>query len=417
MVGMFGSLPPEFGGDGRGGVAVHTGKIAEALAEAGEAVTVLADDVPNSTAIDATPVRPFSVIPYASPRRTEAIALLLKHGFRGWPSAPAPRALGRLDSLWVLGFAPSYYELIRRLSPDIVHIHGVGLRVLAVHRAAARIHAPLVLTVHSLRGHVPDDAFFSRSVPSLFVPDALITVSRHLKTEAISYGVEESRIHVIPNGVDRSTFVPMDKEVARTKLGLPQQGPIVLLVAHLIERKGADLAIRAIQKVVSRKPDAKLYLIGAPQSYTDSSWKERLFALPGLLGIEKQVVFLGDSPGHSNGQLNLWYNAADIVVLPSRAEGMGMVLTEAMACGTPVIGTRVGGIPDVITDGSNGLLVPPEDPDGLAAAIVELLTNRELQQRLGEVGLRRVGQEHDWDVIARQTQQVYAAVLQRRAGA
>jgi glycosyltransferase involved in cell wall biosynthesis len=229
--------------------------------------------------------------------------------------------------------------------------------------------------------------------------------------------VEESRIHVIPNGVDRSTFAPLDQQVARKQLGLSQEGPIVLLVGHLIERKGADLAIRAIQKVAARTPDAKLYLIGAPQSYTDPSWKERLFALPGVLGIEQQVVFLGELPGHADGQLNLWYNAADIVLLPSRAEGMGMVLIEAMACATPVIGTRVGGIPDVITDGSNGLLVPPEDPDSLAAAIVELLANRELRYRLGEVGVRRVGQEHDWDAIARQTQNVYATLPQHRAGA
>jgi glycosyltransferase involved in cell wall biosynthesis len=413
---MFGSLPAEFGGNGRGGVAVHTGKIAEALTEAGEAVTVLADDVSNGAQIHATAARPFPVIPYASPRKTEAIALLIKHRFGGWPSSAAPRSLGRLDSLWVVGYAPAYYELIRGLSPDIVHIHGVGLRVLAVQRAAALMPAPLVLTVHSLRGHVPDETFFARSVPSLLVADALITVSRHLKSEAVSYGAEASRVHVIPNGVDRSTFTPIGKEEARRKLGLSHDGPIVLLVAHLIERKGADLAIRAMQKVVSRNPTAKLYLIGAPQSYTDSGWRERLVQLPGALGIERQVVFLGDVPGHGDGQLNLWYNAADIVVLPSRAEGMGMVLIEAMACGTPVIGTRVGGIPDVVTDRSNGLLVPPEDSDSLAAAILEALGNRELRQCLAEAGLRRVRQEHDWDVIARQTQGVYAAVLQRRTG-
>ena len=415
---MIGSLPAEFGGDGRGGVAVHTGKIAEALTGAGESVTVLANDVTKGTPTGAASVAPFRIVAYSPPRKKKVAGLLLKGGKSGDVSGLPPQAsVGWRESLWVRAIGRMYHGLIRELAPDIVHVHGVGLTPLAVHRASSRIPAPLVVTVHSLRGHVPDSTFFARSVPSLFVPDALITVSKHLKAEAASYGVDEAKIHVILNGVDRSAFYPVSQELARQRLGIPQDSAIVLLVAHLIERKGADIAVMAMPRILSRVPAAKLYLIGAAQDYTEPVWKERLLDLPRALGIEREVVFLGDIPGHTDGLLNLWYNAADTVILPSRAEGMGMVLTEGMACRKPVIGSRVGGIPDVIADGSNGLLVPPEDPDALACAIVETLTNRELRGRLVDTGIRYVIQEHDWNVVARRTQDVYTEVVERRVRA
>ena len=412
---MIGSLPAEFGGDGRGGVAVHTGKIAEALAAAGEAITVLANDVSPGTPTGRASVAPFQIIGFSPPRKKKAAGLLLKGATAEDATGLPPQALvGWRESLWVRAIGPMYYGLIRDLSPDVVHVHGVGLTPLAVQRASARIPAPLVVTVHSLRGHVPDSTFFGRSVPSLFVPDALITVSKHLKTEAASYGVEESKIHVILNGVDRADFYPVSQEMARQKLGLAQDSRIVLLVAHLIERKGADIAVKALHRVLSRVPTAKLYLIGAAQDYTEPVWKEDLMNLPRTLGIEKDVVFVGDIPGHTDGLLNLWYNAADTVILPSRAEGMGMVLTEGMACGKPVIGSRVGGIPDIVAHGSTGLLVPPEDPGALAEAIIETMTNDELRGRLAENGIRYVKQEHDWNVVAGRTQEVYADVIARR---
>jgi glycosyltransferase involved in cell wall biosynthesis len=418
---MFGSVPVDFGGYGRGGVAIHTGKIAEALTAAGEKVTVLAPDVPtrvdrqNENLPRIARTAPFDTIGYSQPRKTEAIRLLLR-GRQIGPSRELPRAvsLGWKESMWLRPISYRYFQLIQPLYPDIVHVHGGGLTALAVQRAAARSRSALVLTVHSLRGHGPDDVFFRRVVPSLFVADAVITVSRHLKTEASSYGVDAARIHVIPNGVDRSYFAPVSRESARRSLALKQDPPVVLLVGHLIERKGADIAIRSMRSVVAQCPSAKLYLIGGPQDYTDPDWLERVRRLPRELGIEENVVFVGDIPGHADGLLNLWYNAADVVVLPSRAEGMGMVLTEAMACGTPVIGSRVGGIPDVIAEGSTGLLVPPENPDALGVALLEILTNRALAARLSEASTRYVANEHDWNAIARRTQAVYAEALSRR---
>ena len=355
---------------------------------------------------------------YLPPTKLEVFTQFLKSRQMGHPDGlPAQASLKWQESLWVRAIGNRYRGLIQRLDPGVVHVHGVGLVPLAVHRAVARGSSPLVVTVHSLRGHVPDKMFFARSVPSLFVPDALITVSRHLKSEAISYGVDESKIHVLVNGVDRSSFFPVPREEARRQLGIPLTTPIVLLVAHLIERKGADIAINAMRTVVQTMPDAKLYLIGAVQDYTGPEWMKRLYELPRELGIEQNVNFMGDIPGHTDGLLNLWYNAANVTVLPSRAEGMGLVLIESMACGTPAIGSRVGGIPDVITDGSNGLLVPPENPEALGAAIVEILSNEPLRERISETGIGYVKREHDWDAIAVQTQEVYGEALKRRARA
>lgn len=406
---MLGSVPVEFGGEGRGGIAVHTGKLAEALTAAGESVVVLSTDAPRHPTVGDAP---FRTVAYALPGKPEAVRLLLRRRFIGKPAnLPREAGLGWRESTWVGPAAYKYWNLLAPLQPEIVHAHGAGLTSMAAQRAANRIESPFVLTVHSLRGHVTDDSLFRRSVPSLFVADAIITVSKHLRREAESYGVSAAKIHVIPNGVDRTVFSPLANGVARRQLGLPVDSKIVLLVAHLIERKGADIAIRAMRSVIAEHPSARLYLIGEAQDYTDPSWLRSLRQLPAELGLETCVTFAGHVPGHGDGKLNLWYNAADVVVLPSRAEGMGLVLIESMACGTPVIGARVGGIPDVISDGSTGLLVLPENPENLADGINALLGNADLRMRVTTNALAYVQAQHDWNVVARQTQQVYSDVL------
>ena len=307
--------------------------------------------------------------------------------------------------------AARFRQYVDSLGPDLVHIHGVGLGPLALRRALTGRVTPMIATVHSLRGHLPDSDFFDEGVPSLRCPDILIAVSEHLRSEAIGYGVAASKIHVIPNGVDTSYFRPLSKEESRDALHIPVDSKNVLFVGHLIHRKGVDLLIRAFSEVYRLEADARLYIVGGPVASTDAGWYQDTLSLPGRLGILDRVTFVGPVESHKEPALNLWYNACDVLVLPSRAEGMGMVLMEAMACGKPVIGTGVGGIPNVVTEGENGFLVDPDDPSGLAGAIAQILDDTALARRLGEHGMRQVKASYSWERIADTTTELYRSAL------
>ena len=417
-VAIIGSLPSDHGGSGSGGVAVHTAQIAKHLAQSNVEAAVLAHNVDPSHV--SSPAHPgefrIDAVPPLSRRRwlAGAPAVLLSH-IAGSVRKGANVSLHKQASTIML--AARYRQYLNSLRPDLVHIHGVGLGPLALRRALTGRANPMVATVHSLRGHLPDSDFFDEGVPSLRCPDILIAVSEHLRSEAIGYGVAPSKIHVIPNGVDTSYFRPLSKEESREALHIPVDSKNVLFVGHLIHRKGVDFLIRAFSEVCRLEADARLYIVGGPVASTDAGWYQDTLSLPGRLGIVDRVTFVGPVESHKEPALRLWYNACDVLVLPSRAEGMGMVLLEAMACAKPVIGTGVGGICNVISEGENGFLVDPDDPSGLAGAISRILDDAALARRLGEHGLRQVRATYSWEGVADRTSELYRSALSERLSA
>src|SRR5688572_5944599 len=185
----------------------------------------------------------------------------------------------------------------------------------------------------------------------------VITVSDALRQKLAAFGVSDDAIAVMRNGVDEQLFTPIDRSAARATVRY--EGFTVLSVGNLVPLKGHDLVIEAVARI----PDARLVVIGEGPCATPL---RRLIAARGL---EQRVSMLGNV---SQAELVQHYNAADALVLASSSEGMPNVVLESLACGTPVIGTAVGGIPELITSPEAGLIVPDRNAAWIAQAIQEL---------------------------------------------
>ena len=215
--------------------------------------------------------------------------------------------------------------------------------------------------------------------------DALITVSSALKEKLIDLGANESKIRVIPNGVDIRIFGPLQESEARKVLGLPAQGPIIVSVGSLIPSKGHALLVAAIQRIITRHPDLKLYIIGEGP---EKSELERRIKDSDLEGV---VELVGKKP---NPELAQWFSAATISCLLSSREGWPNVITESLACGTPVVATSAGGIPEIINSPELGLIVD-RTVEAAAMGLEEGITKTWNRQA---IALR--GRSRTWDQVA-----------------
>jgi len=221
------------------------------------------------------------------------------------------------------------------------------------------------------------------------------------------YGADPAKISVVPPGVDLGKFRPLPCVEARARIGLPPDHHMVLFVGRIQPIKGIDTLIRAMALVLERKPALRdhlcLILIGGADDATPDSEMARLKALREGLGIGDLVTFLGS---RDQDTLVDYYTAASMVVVPSFYESFGMVALEAMACGTPVIASDVGGLSLNIADGFNGYLVASGDVNELAYKIMLLLTQDELRWQLGQQA-RLWAERFSWQIIADETLAAY----------
>lgn len=188
----------------------------------------------------------------------------------------------------------------------------------------------------------------------------LITVSAALKDRLCDIGVAPEKITVLRNGVDLERFRPLGRAEQRSAMGM--LSPLLLSVGNLVESKGHDLVIRALALL----PDMHLAIIG------EGPEKQALQQLASSLGVAGRIEFLGSLP---QSELPRYYSAADALVLASSREGWANVLLEAMACGTPVVATKVGGNPEVVASPAAGILAETRTPEGIADAIRALFMN------------------------------------------
>lgn len=225
--------------------------------------------------------------------------------------------------------------------------------------------------------------------------DGVFAVSRFTADLATQQGVDSSRLTLIGNGVDTSRFQPRDDAPLRARLGLEGRR-VLLTVSRLVRRKGIDTVIAAMDRLRGSHPDLALLVAG------DGEDRRRLEQLARPLRDEGRVIFAGRV---SPDELAAYYSLAHVFALPARqepdgsVEGFGLVFLEAGACGIPVIGAASGGIPDAVTEGLNGLLVPPSDPHALATAIARLLDDPALAARLGRGGMERASR-FTWAAVA-----------------
>lgn len=196
----------------------------------------------------------------------------------------------------------------------------------------------------------------SRADASIGVCSALVDVLR-------GWNIPPERLHVMRNGVDLQRFRPVPHQAARAELRL-EGSPLLLSIGYLIERKGHDIVIDALARLLPRFPDAHLMIIG------DGPERANLERHCASLGVAGRVRFVGALP---NVDLYRWYSAADVMVLASSREGWANVLLEAMACGTPVVASRIWGTPEVVATDAVGRLVAERSGQDFADAIADLV--------------------------------------------
>lgn len=227
--------------------------------------------------------------------------------------------------------------------------------------------------------------------------DRVFAVSRYTAELVRAVSPVHGPLHVIGNGTDPQRFRPLDASALRDELGLRDE-LVFLSVARLVARKGIDQVVRALASLGGSRPAPSLVIVG------DGPERAALVALVRSLGLEQRVRFAGSVPAAA---LPHWYNLADAFVLPARnappdVEGFGIVYLEASACGKPVIGARGCGAEDAILHGETGLLVDPEQPAQLAAAMRELASDRARACELGRNGRLHVERRANWDAVADQ---------------
>ena len=217
------------------------------------------------------------------------------------------------------------------------------------------------------------------------------------------YGATSGKVEVIPAGVNLDTFTPLNKERARQKLSI-SEASVLLYVGRIEPLKGIDIMLRATQLLECGGNLRVLVVGGSPGS---DSELERLKALAGELGIGDTVTFTGSIP---QSQLPTYYSAADVFVLPSHTESFGLAALEAMACGTPVVVSRVGGLKTFVDSGETGYLVPRRCPESFAQRIDGLLANIQLRDTMGRAArVKALGM--GWARVVDRMQDYYQSLI------
>lgn len=304
---------------------------------------------------------------------------------------------------------PAWFAECRRIfaqeRPDLIHLHSPVpfLADIAAHAADRRI--PVVLTYHAgsmAKGRWPADALIA-VYEALFLPlllrrsDAVVAVSPMVAARHRRIG---AKLQVIPPGVDLREFAPT---------ALPDRFSTVTYVGRIDSHsrwKGIEVLIDAMVEVRKLIGDARLEIVGGGDAVAHYAQQAQ------VRGIADIVRFSGPLVDQS---LVDAYHRSSVVVLPStsQAESFGMALIEAMACGRPVIGSRIGGIPWVLEHERNGLLVAPNDASALAEAIVRILGDRPFAARLAGAGAETAG-EFDWELQVEKYRRLFGALISGR---
>jgi glycosyltransferase involved in cell wall biosynthesis len=288
---------------------------------------------------------------------------------------------------------------------DIVHTYSFYGNLFAV--PPARL-AGVPLVIASIRDRAPYLTPMQKRAQkwACQFADCILVNAAAVKDWLIGEGYDAAKIVVIPNGVELSRFDRVDgAEPPFRALGIPDGAPVVLVVSRLNPLKGLEPFLEAAALVARDFPTVRFVVAGDTNPNERPYWST-LTSLTGTLGLTDRVTFAGlrrDVPE--------LLSAATVSVMPSLNEALSNVVLESMAAGAPVVATRVGGTPEAIADGINGLLVPPGDPRAMAGAIGALLGDRERARRLGEAARQTINERFSMERMVSATAQLYEALL------
>lgn len=304
--------------------------------------------------------------------------------------------------LMFLSVLPRVSKIHRELGFDVIDAHFVYPDGFAAMLLGHWFKKPVVVSARGSDINQYKDFRVIREIlkRTLLGADRVIAVSQALKDNMVRLGIPQERVSVIPNGVDPGKFAPMPKQEARDALHLSGHR-LILSVGNLTENKGMDLLIKALHILVYQRhrSDLHLAIVG------DGPCRHVLADLVVSLNLLDHVTLVGSIPHH---ELNRWYSAADVFCLASAREGLPNVVLEALACGTPVVATPVGGIPEVISSERVGLLVRRNErhlADTIAMALERNWDRNALVQHVSG---------WTWDHVATALQDVFESVVSQR---
>ena len=303
-----------------------------------------------------------------------------------------------------------FTALLKEEKPDVIDAHQYPVYfsdVSALFSYLRQIH--MFLHVHVIPE--PKSVFSSFVLNSYYRTCEKLTfkASRYIIAPSFTYktmltkmGVDAARITVVPYGVDLKRFNPAEKGEAFKKRFNYGEAKVILTVGRLNYQKGFQYLLKAMPIVLRHIPDVKLVIVG------DGELLTYLRNLSYSLGLSNNVIFTGSLP---QSRISDAYASADVFVLPSIFESLGISLLEAQAMGKPVVGTRVGGLPEALSEDKSGILVEPKKPSNLAEAIVTLLRDQNLAKSMGQYGRKFVENRYDLEKSIDRIVELYESVL------
>ena len=344
-------------------------------------------------------VRKFSTIP----QRTVIDGMTVE--YPRIPVLPGGRLFylsGFFYYLWVRALVGRY---VREGGASLIHAHSVMPDGFAAVLLGREFRIPVVCTGHGSDVHsYPENHRLTRKATRwvLRKADKIVMVSEALRARAITIS-DQRPMTIVRNGADPTVFRRHHRSEARARLGLLPNQRIVLFVGTLREIKGIPYLLEAVSQLV----DVQLCLIG------DGELRQDLEHTAQRLGLAARCHFLGQRP---HEELPFWYSAADCLCISSVMEGLPTILPEAMMCGTPVVATAVGGIPEVVKNGDTGLLVSPRDSKSLSQAIAAVLENADLKAALSSKAQFRAIRDLTWEGNARAMVALYKEMTEALCG-